>query len=100
MMHLTAMEPAGTGRLMLQDTLQDADPAVEAKLAQETVEANTGIKTDALVMVKPDAIDAMIAAVGPINVPGQGNVTGNLIQFLRAEQNSGGMSRVLQWNPL
>jgi len=95
MMHPTAMEPAAasTGRLMLHDTLWDADPAVGAKLAQETVEANTGIKTDAVVMITPDAIDAMIASVGPINVPGQGTVTGNSIQFLRAEQNSGGMSR-------
>jgi hypothetical protein len=95
MMHPTAMEPsgAGTGRLMLHDTLWDADPAVGAKLAQETVQANTGIKTDAVVMVTPAAIDAFIAAVGPINVPGQGNVTGNSIQFLRAEQNSGGMNR-------
>ena len=95
MMHPTAAAPAGvdTGRLMLHDTLWDADPAVGAKLAQETVQANTGIKTDAVVIVTPDAIDAMIAAVGPINVPGQGNVTGNSIQFLREEQNSGGMSR-------
>ena len=95
MMHPTAMEPtgAGTGRLMLHDTLWDANPAVGAKLAQETVVANTGIKTDGVVMVTPEAIDAMIAAVGPINVPGQGTVTGNSIQFLRAEQNSGRMSR-------
>jgi hypothetical protein len=97
MQHPTAMEPAaanaGNIHLLLHDSLWDADPAVGAKLAQETVEANTGIKTDAVVMVTPDAIDAMIAAVGPINVPGQGNVTGNSIQFLRAEQNSGGMSR-------
>lgn len=93
MMHPTAMEPAGTGRLMLHDTLWDVDPAVGAKLAQETVQANTGIKTDGVVMVTPTAIDALIASVGPINVPGQGTVTGNSIQFLRAEQNSGGMSR-------
>jgi anionic cell wall polymer biosynthesis LytR-Cps2A-Psr (LCP) family protein len=95
MMHPTAMEPAGagTGRLMLHDTLWDADPAVGAKLAQETVQANTGIKTDGVVMVTPTAIDALIASVGPINVSGQGTVTGNSIQFLRAEQNNGGMSR-------
>lgn len=95
MMHPTAMEPAGagTGRLMMHDTLWDADPAVGAKLAQETVQSNTGIKTDAVVMVTPTAIDAFIAAVGPINVPGQGNVTGNSIQFIREEQNTGGMNR-------
>ncbi|WP_048190914.1 DUF4012 domain-containing protein [Methanobacterium sp. SMA-27] len=95
MMHPTAMEPsgAGTGRLMLHDTLWDADPAVGAKLAQETVPANTRIKTDAVVMITPDAIDTMITAIGPINVPGQGTVTGNSIQFLRAEQNNGGMTR-------
>jgi anionic cell wall polymer biosynthesis LytR-Cps2A-Psr (LCP) family protein len=95
MMHPTAMEPAGagTGKLMLHDTLWDADPAVGAKLAQETVQANTGIKTDAVIMITPTAIDALIASVGPINAPGQGTVTGNSIQFLRAEQNNGGMSR-------
>ena len=95
MMHPTAMEPAGagTGRLMLHDTLWDANPAVGAKLAQETVESNTGIKTDAVVIVTPTAIDAFIAAIGPIDVPGQGNITGNSIEFLRAEQNSGGMNR-------
>jgi Protein of unknown function (DUF4012) len=95
MMHPTAMEPAeaSTGRLMLHDTLWDANPAVGSKLAQETVEYNTGIKTDAVVIMTPKAIDAFIAAVGPINVPGQGNVTGNSIEFLRAEQNSGGMNR-------
>ena len=95
MMHPTAMEPAeaSTGRLMLHDTLWDANPAVGAKLAQETVQYNTGIKTDAVVIVTPTAIDAFIAAIGPINVPGQGNVTGNSIEFLRAEQNSGGMNR-------
>ena len=94
-MHPTAMEPAGagTGRLMLHDTLWDADPAVGAKLAQETVQYNTGIKTDAVVMVTPEAIDAFIAAVGPIEVPGEGTVTGNSIEFLREEQNSGGMNR-------
>jgi hypothetical protein len=95
MMHPTASAPAGvaTSRLMMHDTLWDADPAVGAKLAQETVQANTGIKTDAVVMVTPTAIDAFIAAVGPINIPGQGTVTNNSIQFLRAEQNSGGMNR-------
>ena len=95
MSHPTASAPAeaGTGVLMLHDTLWDADPEVGAKLAQETVQANTGIKTDAVVMVTPEAIDAMIAAVGPINVPGQGTVTGNSIEFLRAEQNTGGMNR-------
>ena len=92
--HPTAMEPAGagTGRLMLHDTLWDADPAVGRNLP-ETVQYNTGIKTDAVVMVTPTAIDAFIAAVGPIEIPGEGNVTGNWIQFLREEQNSGGMNR-------
>ena len=55
--------------------------------------SNTGIKTDAVVMVTPTAIDAFIAAVGPIDVPGQGTITGNSIEFLRAEQNTGGMNR-------
>ena len=95
MMHPTASAPAGvgTGRLMMHDTLWDADLEKGAKLAQETVESNTGIKTDAVVMVTPTAIDAFIAAVGPIDVPGQGTVTGNSLEFLRAEQNSGGMNR-------
>ena len=95
MMHPTASAPAGvgTGRLMMHDTLWDADLRKGAKLAQETVQSNTGIKTDAVVMVTPTAIDAFIASVGPIEVPGQGTVTGNSLEFLRAEQNSGGMNR-------
>ena len=95
MMHPTASAPAGvaTGRLMMTTHCGDADLEKGAKLAQETVQSNTGIKTDAVVMVTPTAIDAFIAAVGPIEVPGQGTVTGNSLEFLRAEQNTGGMNR-------
>jgi hypothetical protein len=35
----------------------------------------------------------MIKAIGPVYVEGQGYVSGNSIEFLRGEQDNGGMSR-------
>lgn len=95
MSHPSAAPPAGvdTGALMLHDTLWEEDIPAGAKLAQETVEYNTGIKTDAVVIVTPDAIDAILQAIGGVEVPGQGFVQGNSLEFLRGEQDQGGMSR-------
>ena len=36
-----------------------------------------------MVIVTPEAIDAMIKAIGPVHVKGKGYVTGNSIEFLR-----------------
>lgn len=95
MSHPTASAPAGIGinALMLHDTLWTNDTTYGAKLAQETVEHNTGIKTDVVVIVTPEAIDAVLQSIGGVNVPGQGLVQGNSLEFLREEQDNGGMSR-------
>jgi 20S proteasome alpha/beta subunit len=51
------------------------------------------MKSDVVVMVKPEAIDAVIQSIGGVNVEGQGYVQGDTLEFLRAEQSEGGMSR-------
>ncbi len=98
MTHPTASPPQylkesqGVNKLYLHDALWGEDVEVGAKLAQEIVESNTGLKTDAVVILTPEAVDALINTVGPIYIEGQGYVSGNSIEFLRNEQ-YGGMSR-------
>lgn len=82
----------GVDRLYLHDALWDENIETGSKLAQEIVEYNTGFKTDAVVIMTPQAVDAILKTIGPVYVQGQGYVSGNSIQFLRNEQN-GGMSR-------
>jgi len=84
MVSSTIMEPAaaGTGHLKLNDALWNADTTADAKDAQTVVQENTGIKTDAVVILTPAAVDAVIASVGPINVPGYGEVTNNSIDVI------------------
>jgi len=53
------------------------------------VEYNTGKKTDVVVIVTPEAVDAILARMGPVYVEGQGHVSGNSIYFLREEQKTG-----------
>jgi hypothetical protein len=93
MAHPTAAEPAegqaqGAGsKLLLHDSFWWNDTAKDAKLAQEIVEYNTGLKTDAVVIFTPEAVDAMIASVGGIYVEGSGTLNGSSsINFLRDEQ--------------
>ena len=96
MTHPTASPPSeiaqNGSKLFLHDTMWWNDTDYDAKLAQETVQYNTGIKTDGVVIIKPAAVDALINAVGPIYVSGQGYVNISSIDFLREEQKEG-MSR-------
>lgn len=87
------MKSYGIDKLYLHDSLWTSDVEKGSKIAQETVEYNTGMKTDLVVIVTPESIDAIIQAIGPIYVEGQGYVTGNSVDFLREEQNKDGMSR-------
>ncbi|MEN6329775.1 MAG: DUF4012 domain-containing protein [Methanobacteriaceae archaeon] len=96
MAHPSVAEPAeaqaqGAGsRLLLHDSFWWNDTAKDAKLAQEIVEYNTGLKTDAVVVFTPEAVDAMIASVGGIYVEGAGTLNGtSSISFLRDEQSLG-----------
>jgi hypothetical protein len=78
---------------VLHDSLWYENVTYDAQLAQEIVEYNTGIKTDVVVMVKPEAIDAIIQSIGGVTIEDQGYVNSNTIDFLRNEQSSGNMSR-------
>jgi Protein of unknown function (DUF4012) len=93
----TLMEPAaaGTGKLKLNDALWNNDTTQDAADAQSIVQENTGIKTDAVVIVTPQAVDAMINSVGPIDVPGYGVVTNNSIDVIRnlTEEKNSTLSR-------
>jgi hypothetical protein len=98
MRHPTAEAPdfvktQGLYVLVLHDSLWYENTTYDAQLAQEIVEYNTGMKSDVVVMVKPEAIDAVIQSIGGVNVEGQGYVQGDTLEFLRAEQSEGGMSR-------
>ena len=59
----TVMEPAeansGNGYMKLHDSLWYTDTTSDVKNAQDIVETNTGIKTDAVVIVTPEAVDAL-----------------------------------------
>ncbi|WJI08589.1 DUF4012 domain-containing protein [Methanobacterium sp. CWC-01] len=91
MAHPTEAAPAevqaqGVQVLLLHDSFWWNDTAKDAKLAQEIVEYNTGLKSDAVVVFTPDAVDAMINSVGGVYVEGVGTVNGSSIDFLRDEQ--------------
>ena len=81
----TLPEPAaaGNGTLKLNDALWYYDSTSDAANAQSIVQENTGIKTDAVVILTPAAVDAVIKSVGPIYVPGYGDVTNNSIDVIR-----------------
>lgn len=81
----TYTEPSnlGTGKLLLHDSLYGVSTEEGAKRAQEIVEYNKGIKTDAVVMTTPDAINALFAAVGPIEVNGKNQTITDSIGYIR-----------------
>ncbi len=98
MVSSTLMEPAGagTGKLKLNDALWNNDTTQDAADAQSIVQENTGIKTDAVVIITPAAVNAVITAIGPINIPGYGDVWSNDTEdFIRAmtEQKTSTLSR-------
>lgn len=94
MAHPTATPPAslkaqGVSQWLLHDSLWEKDVNSGAKLAQEIVEYNTGLKTDMVVIMTPEAVDAMIQSIGPIYIEGQGELSGDSLQFIRDESTVG-----------
>jgi hypothetical protein len=87
------LQEEGLTKLYLHDSLWSNNTEAGAKLAQEIVEYNTGYKTDIVVIVNPEAVDAMINAIGPLYVEGQGYVTVSSIDLIREEQYNQGISR-------
>ncbi|PKL66465.1 MAG: hypothetical protein CVV28_10715 [Methanobacteriales archaeon HGW-Methanobacteriales-1] len=97
MVHPTAPVPAylqsiGESKLRLHDALWENNTEQGATYAKEIVEYNTGEKPDVVVLITTEAVDAMIASVGSVEVNG-GNISGNSLETLRSEQSSLGETR-------
>lgn len=71
MSHPTQPAPGGLGgRMMMHDCLWDGK-AVGMRYAQEIVEANTGMHSDAVVLVYDEGLDNIIDSVRPIYINGE-----------------------------
>lgn len=98
MVHPTAEVPAylrsiGESQLRLHDSLWENDTEAGSKLAQEIVELNTGLKSDIVVIVTPEAVDAVLTSIGPIYVDGLGDVSGSSLELIRDEEYGKGTDR-------
>lgn len=82
----------GVDHWYLHDSLWTSNLEDGTKRAQQIVEYNTDLKSDIVVVVTPDAIDAMINAVGPVYSNGQ-QVTNDSLSFLRDDQDKNGATR-------
>lgn len=73
----------GSGMLLLHDSLYGVNTTEGAARAQEIVEYNTGITTDAVVMINPNAVDALLAAMGTIEVDDNTVTISDSIEYIR-----------------
>lgn len=87
-----SMRAEGLSVVYLHDSLWSENLEEGTKTAQEIVEYHTGLKSDIVMVVTPDAIDALIKAVGPVYSNGE-EVTGSSIDFLREDQSDNGATR-------
>ncbi|MDI6645091.1 MAG: DUF4012 domain-containing protein [Methanobacteriaceae archaeon] len=87
------VQKQGVGKMLLHDSLWYKDNERGAKLAQEIVEYNTGIKTDMVVIFNVESIDAIIRSIGPLRIEGVGYVNGSTLVFLRDLQDNHGYTR-------
>ena len=78
----------GVDQWYLHDSLWTADLEEGTKRAQQIVEYNHNYTSDIVIVVTPDAIDAIITAVGPVYSNGQ-EVTIDSLTFLRTDQDNG-----------
>ena len=86
------LENVGITKLYFIDSLYDVDLNTGAKHAQEIVEDDKGLKTDSVVIIKPQAVDAILTSIGGVTNNGT-LVTNNSISFLRQEQSVDNISR-------
>lgn len=86
------LQSEGVDHWYLHDSLWTSNLEDGTKRAQQIVEYNTGLKSDIVVVVTPDAIDAMIDSVGPVYSNGQ-EVTSDSLSFLRSDQDENGATR-------
>jgi len=80
-------EQSGGTKLSLNDTLLSSGIKNGTKLAQETVEYNTGMKTNAVVIMTPTAVKAMTQAVDPLYVDPLGYVNSSSMDTMLNKQN-------------
>lgn len=83
-----SMKAEGLSVVYLHDSLWSENLTEGTKIAQEIVEYHTNLSTDMVMVVTPEAIDAMINSVGPVYSNGQ-LVTQSSIDFLRDDQKNG-----------
>ncbi len=82
----------GVDHWYLHDSLWTSSLEEGTQRAQQIVKYSTGTSTDIVVVVTPDAIDAVINAVGPVYSNGQ-EVTSDSLSFLRNDQDENGATR-------
>ncbi|MBE6489222.1 MAG: DUF4012 domain-containing protein [Methanosphaera stadtmanae] len=87
-----SMRAEGLSVVYLHDSLWSENLEEGTKTAQEIVEYHTGLKSDIVMVVTPDAIDALIKAVGPVYSNGE-EVKTSSIDFLREDQSENGATR-------
>ena len=94
MTHPTASEPKeaqdqGAGSaLLLHDAFWDADNEIGMQYAKEIVEYRTNTKIDSVVAINSQALDAILAAAGPLEINGKiTNASG--IDIIREDDGSG-----------
>ncbi len=75
--------------LLLVDSFYWSNLTQDSQYAQQIVQSNTGIQTDGVVIIKPEAVDAIDNAVGPIYVNGTpiGNSSLTYVRMLQTSEN-------------
>ena len=78
--------------LLLVDSFYWSNLTQDSQYAQQIVQSNTGIQTDGVVIIKPEAVDAIDNAVGPIYVNGT-PVGSSSLTYVRMLQHSDNQTR-------
>jgi hypothetical protein len=78
--------------LRLVDSFYWSNLTQDSQYAQQIVQSNTGIQTDGVMIIKPEAVDAIDNAVGPIYVNGT-PIGGSSLTYVRMLQHSDNQSR-------
>ena len=78
--------------LLLVDSFYWSNLTQDSQYAQQIVQSNTGIQTDGVMIIKPEAVDAIDNAVGPIYVNGT-QIGGSSLTYVRMLQHSDNQSR-------
>ncbi|MDR0900179.1 MAG: DUF4012 domain-containing protein [Methanobrevibacter sp.] len=92
--HPTQPSPVGGGNMMLHDSLWDSNIPQGMEYAKEIVEGNTKTEIDAVVAVNTEAIDAIIASAGTLEVNGNSmNISALDLVRENDQLHGGGMTR-------